>query len=304
MKELLNTRWREILAALVALLLVLTLGASDLMGAGSKMGAGRITDANETYLADASSEALRDTLMLGEVAALLEVLKSTDLGVQLIVSVDVQAGGVLSSLTTAVDWALGAAAAAAVSAEALTFLNSVADQVSAVLLLAALVVFALWMILRLAPVAAVFRSMGRALTEGMVVLFLMTYLVLPYSINVGGWLGETVAGSIAPDTDVAVEQFHGATFKSSGLNTDLNFWSNSGNVRSVYEDLTDELPDKVSSLTSYAVQSLAHLIVVGLMFPLLVVIGLGLICRRLAQLSLKEFEQLLDLKAQAGSVPT
>jgi len=30
---------------------------------------------------------------LGEVAALLEVLSSTDIGVELIVSVDVQAGG-------------------------------------------------------------------------------------------------------------------------------------------------------------------------------------------------------------------
>jgi hypothetical protein len=86
-------QWREILIALGALIFVILVPASDLLNLGEQTGAGRITLANRAYLTDAANEGLKETLLLGEVAALLEVLSSTDIGIELIVSGDVQAGG-------------------------------------------------------------------------------------------------------------------------------------------------------------------------------------------------------------------
>jgi hypothetical protein len=85
-------QWREILIALGALIFVILVPASDLLNLGEQTGTGRITLANRAYLTDAANEGQKETLLLGEVATLLEVLSSADIGIELIVSGDVQAG--------------------------------------------------------------------------------------------------------------------------------------------------------------------------------------------------------------------
>lgn len=293
MDDFLKAHWREALISLFGLLLAIVVSIPGLMSLGEWAGARRITDMNDTFLNDAAHEGLKETLLLREVSALLEVLKSTDLGIELIVSVDVQAGGVLSSLTGAIESALAASAAATVGAHALQYVNSIADQVSVVLFIALIWAVVGWMILRMLPVAGLVRLLGRGFTEAIAVLFLISYLVVPYSIHLTGWLSETVAGSLQPDTEAAVEQFHSATFQDGSLNTDLSFWTRSGNVKSIYEDLTNELPDKVSALTVYAVRKFAHLTIVGVVFPMMVVLGLGLLGRRLVAVTIKQLDTYL-----------
>lgn len=298
MDRFLKAHWHEALIALTAVLLGVLISVSDLMRLGAWAGGARITAANDAFLADAAQEGLKETLLLAEVSALLDVLGSTDLGIELIVSVDVQAGGVLSSLSRAIEAALAASAAATVSAHALQFVNSIADHLSAELFVALVWAVAGWMILRILPVARHLRNLGRALTEAIAVVFIISYLVIPYSINVTGWLGGAIAGSLQPDTETAVEYFHSATFKDGSLNTDLDFWTRSSNVKSAYEGLVSDLPDKVSALTLYAVRKLAHLTVVGVVFPVMVVLGLGLLGRRLVAVAVKDLEVSLDPVAQ------
>jgi hypothetical protein len=242
-------------------------------------------------------------LLLGEVAALLEVLSSTDIGIELIVSVDVQAGGVLSSLTRALEWALAASTSATIGSHALKFVNAIADQVSAnIIIILAWAVIA-WMVLRIVPAAPTVRRMTRSIAEVLAVLFMISYLIIPYSINLTGWLSQSVSGSLDPDAETVVESFHGATFTDGGINTDLGFWTRGQNVKSAYEDVTNELPDKVSALMSYTVQKFAHLLIVGVLFPLSVLLMLAVLGRRLVGLMIKELETQLDIiKPQPKSV--
>ena len=57
--------------------------------------------------------------------------------------------------------------------------------------------------------------------------------------------------------------------------------------------MTNELPDKVSALTVYAVRKFAHLTIVGVVFPMMVVLGLGLLGRRLVAVTIKELDTYL-----------
>jgi hypothetical protein len=301
MNTFLKHKWREILIALGALIFGLLVSAADLLNLGEQTGADHITQANDAYLTDAANEGLKETLLLGEVAALLEVLGSTDIGIELIVSVDVQAGGVLSNLTRAIEWALAASTSATIGAHALKFVNAIADQGSANIVITLAWAVIAWMILRIVPAARTVRRMARSIAEILAVLFVISYLIIPYSINLTGWLGQTVSGSLAPDTETVVETFHGATFTDGGLQTDLGYWTRGKNVKSAYESVTSELPDKVSALMSYTVQKFAHLVIVGVLFPLSVLLLLAVLGRRLVGVMIKELDAQLDLtKPKSG----
>jgi len=297
MNTFVKHKWHEILIAIGALIFVILVSAADLLNLGEQTGAGHITLANDAYLADAAKEGLKETLLLGEVGALFEVLSSTDIGIELIVSVDVQAGGVLSSLTRALEWAVAASMSATIGAHALKFVNAIADQVSANIVIALAWAVIAWMILRIVPAARTVRRMARSIAEVLAVLFVISYLIIPYSINLTGWLSQTVSGSLDPDTETIVETFHGATFTDGGLQTDLGYWTRGKNVKSAYENVTNELPDKVSTLRSYTVQKFAHLLIVGVLFPLGVLLMLAVLGRRLVGMMIKELETQLDLKS-------
>lgn len=286
----LQNKWRELAALICALLIVIALPVSGLLQLGQATGAGQITAANEAYLTDAAQEGLKEILLLGEVTAFLDVLQSTDFGIELIVSVDVRAGGVLSSLANAAEWALGAAAAATVTTHALQFINGIADQVSAYLLVGLLWSVIIWMVLRIVPAANAIRGVARGITETLAVLFLVSYLFVPYGINITGWLSQTAAGRLHVDTGTVVENLHGSTFKDGNLNTDLRFWTRSENVKSAYEQLTSELPDKTSALTRYTIEKFAHLLVVGILFPFTVLLVFGLMGRRLIKMAIAELD--------------
>lgn len=290
MIKYLQNKWRELAALVCALLIVIVLPVSALLQFGNATGAGRITAANEAYLTDAAQDGLKEILLLGEVTALLDVLQSTDFGIELIVSVDVRAGGVLSSLANAAEWALGAAAAATVTTHALQFINGIADQVSAGLLVGLLWSVIIWMALRILPAADAMRGVARGITETFAVLFLISYLFIPYSINITGWLSQTAAGRLHVDTGTVVENLHGSTFKDGNLNTDLSFWTRSENVKSAYEQLTGDLPDKTSSLTRYTIEKFAHLLVVGILFPFTVLLVFCLMGRRLMKVAVAEMD--------------
>ena len=290
MLNFLKSRWLEILIGLTALIAGLIATVPALLELLASTGSARIIAVNAIYLENAASESLQDTLLLGEIAALLEVVKSTDFGIELIVSVDVQIGQVLSGLTRAIEWAMFAAAGATVASHALQFVNGIADQLSVILFLGLLWAVALWMLLRLLPVAGSMRTAGRAIAETLAVLFVLSYLVLPYAINVTGRLSESLAGSLHPDTQTTVTQLHDDTLQGGSLSTDLGYWTNSSNLRAVYQEVTADLHDKVSALTRYAVMRIANLIVVGLLFPLSVVLILTLVLRRLTKLALDGLE--------------
>ena len=125
----------------------------------------------------------------------------------------------------------------------------------------------------------------------------MSYLVLPYTINVTGWLSQTLVDTIHATADSAVEQFHEDTLQGGSLNTDLSYWTSSSNVRATYQEVTSDLHDKVSAMTRYAVERLANLIVLGLLFPLSVILILIAVLRRLTSLGLDAFEAMdVELK--------
>jgi hypothetical protein len=195
-------------------ILAVTLGALTVWVAGlfpdlgTLAGGEAIIAANEAYLDEARRAALQDSLLLGEVLALLEVLRSTDLGLELIVSVDVQAGQALSALTAAVERAMGAALTATVLTEALIWLNRIGDLVALWALRFGAMALAVRMLLRILGAGALLRSLFRRLSEVLVLVFLLGYLVLPYSINLGGALSDSAVGALASDTATTPDRLH------------------------------------------------------------------------------------------------
>lgn len=251
------------------------------------------------YLETAASNGLQQTLLLSELGALMEVIKSTDMGIELIVSVDVQAGQVLSGLTRAIEWATAALAASTISSHALLFINGIADQLSGLLFVTLLSTVGFWMFIRILPVARVFKRAARSIVETFAVLLLVSYFVLPYTINVTGWLSQTLAGSLQVNTQSAVENFHKDTFRGESLRTNLKFWTSSNNVRATYDEVTTDLHDKVSALTRYAIERFASLLIVGILFPLSVVLILTMLLRRLLLLG---FDTFHDQSGKTGPV--
>lgn len=286
-------------------ILAVTLGALTVWVAGlfadlgTLVGGEAILAANEAYLDEARRAALQDSLLLGEVLALLEVLRSTDLGLELIVSVDVQAGQALSALTAAVERAMGAALAATVLTEALIWLNRIGDLVALWALRSGAMALAVWMLLRILGAGALLRSLFRRLSEVLVLVFLLGYLVLPYSISLGGALSESAAGALASDTATTPDRLHTDILGGHGLSTDLSFWSKSGNVRASYETLTSDLADKVSAMSLYGVERLAHLLIVGVLFPAAVALVLLVVAWRILGPVMSAIDRVLAPRTDA-----
>ena len=300
MRSFINDRWQEILIGLIALTLAMVTSTSDLLNLAQITGSERIIAVNTIYLEAAANDGLQDTLLLSELAALLEVIKSTDFGIELIVSVDVQIGEVLSSLTKAIEWAVVAAAAATIAAHALQFVNAVSDSLSPIFLIATLWAVVLWMIMRLLPCAQLLKSASRTIVETLCVLFLLSYLVMPYTINITGWLSQDLSQGLQTSTASTVQRFHEDTFQGGSLKTDLSYWTNSSNVRSAYDEVTSDLQDKVSALTRYALERVANLVIIGLFFPLTVIAILSFVLRRLAIIGLDTVEALAPKRAPAS----
>lgn len=284
----------ELIIALVALIIAIFLPLSGIASLADWTGSGQITQSNQAFLEDASEAGLRDTLLLGEVSAFLEILRSTDFGIELIVSVDVQAGQAISTLVKAVEWAMLAAASGTILSETLLWVNGLTGVMSLGLLKLGGVAVVFWMVLRILEAKSAWRSIARGFVEVIGLVFLTTYLILPYSINLGGWLTETPHGALYSDAASTVENFHSETLGDSGLDTDLDFWTKSSEVKNAYEGITANLADKVASLTLFALRSMAHMLVVGILFPFLVAVVMVVILRRLFGPILGQLENELD----------
>jgi hypothetical protein len=79
----------------------------------------------------------------------------------------------------------------------------------------------------------------------------------------------------------------------------LSFWSKSGNVRASYETLTSDLADKVSAMSLYGVERLAHILIVGVLFPAAVALVLLVVAWRILSPVMSAIDRVLAPRTDA-----
>ncbi|WP_296425596.1 hypothetical protein [Yoonia sp.] len=233
---------------------------------------------NTSYLQDASRDGLQDMLLIAEILGLLEVLSTTEVGLTVVVSVSAEAGQALSALTHVMERVLGVATLATGTAEAMLGLNRAAAAASFGLAQLSLGLGAGYFVFRGLNIHNRLQHLAHTLVRMATMLFLIAYLVIPYSINASGWLANQIA---EPGDPSAVQVMHDRTVKRNLSNDPLKYWSDAEHLTRGFKDTINDLPQKLSLMTTHYLGTLIHLLLVGIGFPLLAAALMILVIRRM-----------------------
>ena len=174
----------------------------------------------------------------------------------------------------------GRTAIAAAAAEGLIALSAVAGFVAEPLFAAMLLVLVVYFLVTAISRLHVVSRLARSVLEITAVMFLTAQLLIPYSIHLSGWFATSAVSSLSDESRGKLVTLH-QEITGSTSSTSFDGWSKDDEVKSGFERAVSDLPHKVDTVGLYLMRQLASAVLLGVVFPLgLMLLFLGL-ARRL-----------------------
>lgn len=230
---------------------------------------GDVDAANRAWLGAASAEIRHDVTLLAEIWALLNIVQSTEIGVSLLVSADIEVGQALSSLAALVGQAMAVGTAAAALAAAWSVVLTLCAAAAPVALQAVLLFGGLSLLgAGRGPIEAI-RAPLRDLAVLSARVFAVLWVVVPYALNLSGWASERATAFLGADDAAVVSNLHADMAAGSAGKDPLDYWRKKDHAVTAFHSIHKDLTHKVSALGRYVTLRLVHAVCAGLLVPLL-----------------------------------
>lgn len=272
--------WRRLVAALGLLALAAALHLDPVRSWASSAVGAELAQANRALIDEARTTSLRDLALLAEILALLDVVQTAQIGFDFIVSAQIEAGRAIGPVVRGAEFAAMGAAAGVAVYEAIDLVLATARAVSPAILQVALAVGALFLVVQPLHVAHPLRGIADALLRISAGLFLVLFLVLPYSVHLAGQLAAQVPIADYQRHARAPAHLHDALTSTRDM-PGFDGWSDKDVAKRYFEALSTDLPHASGQLHSYAIETAALNFGLAVVVPLLLVWAGTHIVRRL-----------------------
>lgn len=227
---------------------------------------GGLYDTLVSSLTAAQQQSLVDLVRLAEIEAAVAVVESTNLGVDLGLSANVQVGAAVSALSRVLKWALAGAAAGAAIYEGALGILAVARHIAPVVLFGALSLGAAHALtLSCAPGHPV-RSATRVLCEGAALAAFTVTLALPIAIYGAGHVAKGLPANLG-GTSAQIATLHDALTADTKTGEGLRARIAHQETEKAFARVAHTLPDSVADVVQHAVAAATHAVIVGIVLP-------------------------------------
>ncbi|WP_163931623.1 hypothetical protein [Paraferrimonas sp. SM1919] len=214
-----------------------------------------IIDSNDRYLDQISLQATTDILLLTEVDAVLNILKSSQVGVSFIADFNVTVGQAISEVQSTTSEAKKVMMISLVLITVLKTLNDLSLLLSEVALyIAAGAGFIHYLLLHFKTLSMIPHTVlnkSAAITKIAAMIFISFYLLLPYSIHGSGVLSERLQQSTHVDNSQSLNHLH--QHITQGKGTKELSKSAKASISHLSSMSHSSIKDKVQTLIKYTI---------------------------------------------------
>lgn len=250
------------------------------------LGGQRLQASNAAYIEQVQANAAAELATLGAVLAVVDVVASVEVGFNFVASAHIGIGHALESLRLLLTHALEALALSTAAFEVLSLLLSISDAVSGTLFALALISIGA---LCLARAFAVTDRLHDLIEDAALLssaLFLIAYIVLPYSIQVSAWCSSEITYALHAATRDGLAALHSDVVERATQAKTAADWTAKGTAVSAYEHVANDLPQKTKAAADLLWSFWARMITHALVIPLLSALVLKMLTHRLLRLAL------------------
>lgn len=261
-------RYSSIASILCALAILLISFSNISNGVLNTLGTNDIQAENRAFLDTSAAENHKDILRLAEILAVVKLVSTTDIGVNLIIKAEIEVGQALHGLIRSIEYALWVVLASSVTIEVWKILVETAEIFSLFFLRATLLAFIFYLLANGFCRLNKIREVCFVALKFNLMFFLSTYLLVPYALNLTAWLSQGLLHSNFLAQKKGLHLLH-ATIESAGKGVELTqYWSNGKTMRSHLIDLHRDVQPHTSNVFEFMVNSFAANLMTGVIVPL------------------------------------
>ena len=237
-----------------------------------------LVNQNIQYLNLYHQQGIENSVKLSEIYTTLRLFQSAEVGVSFIIKYQVHIGETVAALTKLVEQGIAVSAGTSVITDILKITQELSNFLSPYLfkmtLLAAATFFLFFSISRHHHLTKI----SQIIKEIMIMLFLVSYLVVPYAIHFSAWLGQEVTAQFKQDSQIQMSEFHKTVAKPKKENE----------LKRIAEDAIHELERAIIDVThvlgvirNFVIRHLAVVVIDGILMPLTIFFVLSWIIRNI-----------------------
>jgi|GEM_PF-4348032 len=260
-----DLRFVFIILAIAALLI----SFSNLAGpVQNLLGTNTILDENRAFLQQSDTDNHKDILLITEVLAVVKLISSTDIGVNLVFKADVEVGQALHGLAVSIEYALWVVLASSVVIEVWKLLIETADMLVPLLFRATLFAIVVYLVADSVRALSQIRESCYKVMQFSLLSFATVFLLVPYALNLTAWVSRVI---LQPSTFVHNKGL--GALQSAAENAQkgeelFKYWGSGKAVRSHLIDLHRDIQPHTSNVFEFMVNALAVNIISGIVVPL------------------------------------
>ncbi|MEL7466622.1 MAG: hypothetical protein AAFN79_21290 [Pseudomonadota bacterium] len=231
-------------------------------------GGDRIIASNIAYLEAARNAAAADFADIAAMLAIVDIVASTEVGFDFLVSASVEAGQALAALARVLEWAAAITALSAAASEALLILTHVAAAAAQPLLGAAVAALGAYAAARAVGADPRLSRVARRVATLSVTAFLLCHIAAPYAVQMGALasntamtlsLNEARSGLAAAHRDVA----------AASDDASLSEWGKRAAVTDSYASLRKHASEQRDNVFEFVAAKAATTLTAHVITPLL-----------------------------------
>lgn len=250
-----------------------------------------ISAANQAFLKQAEALAVHDFLLLTEVSAILDVVQSSQIGISFIADFNVTVGHAISELNQGSKRALEVNMLSAALIKLIALIARFCSYIASGIYIILLWVWLLYLLLlRLRSVSQVPDKVvkgAQVIANEVLVIFLVVYLFIPYSIHLSSVTSYYLHHQVKTDNSQKVKAIHSAIY--SGVDQSKLKDKAQTSISHLKKISASDLHYKVENLFSYLLQAIAITLFDLLLMPFIVLYGLYRIFRRSVLLEIQHY---------------
>ena len=253
--------------ALVCLGLLIVTAAFSVTSISNWFGQDEIINVIDNYLNQSQQTARYDLIKLSELAALLSLIQSSEVGVSFFVDIQVGVGQLITSLSSLVIKAIEASLLAISAVEIIKLTVKFSEMITPWIFLTLLVSGTLYGFNH----AFIqgnhrYKTVCDSFTKVVVTLFLVFHLFLPYSLYGAAYLSQHLTNETKLENQAALKNLHenmDATHKKEDLK------DRAENAIHTFEKIVLDLPQKVEAMTVYYTRHIAMTLFEYILMPIM-----------------------------------
>ncbi len=259
-------------AVLIALGFLWFTGALNPLSA--LLGGAALEESNAAYIKSVQAQSVKELVTMGAMLAVVDVISSVEVGFNFVATAEVSIGHALKTFALLLQRAADALMLSTAAFEVVAILLAIAKAISGPLFALSLICLGLLQVSRSFDALANVHRLIHEVTFIVISLFLFSYIILPYSIQISAWCSQEITHALHTATREGLAALETDIVRRSVDAPTPQEWTHKGTTIAAYDHLSHDLPQKVKSAAWLIWAFWARFLVHAILIPLLVVVVL------------------------------